>query len=415
MNALFSLGLILLFALLAGHLVKQVRVPEVTGYILAGVVVGPSVLGWLDHANLAALSVFSEVVLGLILFSIGSVFEFGRVRSLGPAVLRVTAAESLAASLLVFSAMLALGQDWRPALLLGAIAMETAAASTLMVIKECNASGPLSDTLLGIIGLNNVFCLVAFSAAGSIVDFSNQLNAGPFLETFYRSAFPLFWQLAGSAALGYLVGVLLSSWASKVAEHGEALILLIGCVLLCVGAALVLELSPLVASLSVGATMANLSANSRRMFQAISRTDPPLYAIFFVIAGADLNLGLLKTMGALGLVYICCRAGGKFLGAKLGARHAGLQLPVRRYLGYSLMSHAGLAVGLTLTVGRRFPDLAPVVATVVLAAVAVYEVVGPLGARIAIVRAGEARRRQSEPGGAAQALEQEAWAPAQAE
>ncbi len=393
MNELASLGLILLFALLAGHLVKFARIPEVTGYILAGVAVGPSVLGWVSHENLAALNIFSEVALGLILFSIGSVFEFERVRAVGPAVLRITVTESAMAAAIVTLGSLLLGQPWQVALLLGAIAVETAAASTLMVIRECNAQGPLSESLIGTIGINNVLCLTGFYVVAAAVDFGANLNHGSILRVLYESAFPLVWQLVGSVALGYLIGVLIASWATKVQEHGEMLILLTGCVLLCVGVALLLELSSLVASLAVGATMVNLSQNSRRLFQALSHSDPPFYAIFFVIAGADLNLSLLGTMGMLGVVYVVGRAAGKFIGSRLGARRTNLPQQVRQLLGFGLMSQAGLAVGLALTITRRFPELAPSVVTVVLAAVAVNEMIGPLSARLAIIRSGEARPR----------------------
>ena len=398
MNELSSLGLILLFALLAGHLVKFLRIPEVTGYILAGVAVGPSVLGWVTHDNLAALSVFSEVALGLILFSIGSVFEFGRMRSAGRAVLRVTLAESLLAASAVAGVMLLLGQSWQVALLLGAIAMETAAASTLMVVRESNASGPLSDTLVAIIGVNNILCLMAFYLVAAGLDLGTHLSGnGGTAAAVYRALFPLFWQVVGSAALGYLAGLLIASWAPKIVEEGEMMILLTGCVLLCVGVSALLDLSSLIASLAVGATMANLSAQSRRLFQALSRSDPPFFAIFFVLAGADLNLSLLKTMGVLGVAYVVCRAGGKFLGARLGARRTALPEHVRGLLGFGLMSQAGLAVGLTLAINRRFPDFAPPVVTVVLAAVAIYEMVGPVSARLAIIKSGEARPRKAEP------------------
>jgi Kef-type K+ transport system membrane component KefB len=391
MNELSSLGLILLLALLAGHLVKFARIPEVTGYILAGIAVGPSVLGWVSHENLAALNVFSEVALGLILFSIGSVFEFSRVRAIGRAVLRITAAESLLAAALVTLGLLALGQPWQIAALLGAVAVETAAASTLMVVRECNAKGPLSEVLIGAIGLNNIFCLTAFYLVAAVLDFHSHVGAGSAGVTLFEAAFPLAWQLIGSAGLGYLIGLLIAAWAVKVQEHGEMLILLTGCVLLCVGVSVLLDLSALVASLSVGATMVNLSPHSRQLFQALSKTDPPFYAIFFVIAGADLNLALLQSVGLVGAVYVVGRAAGKLVGARLGARGTELPQHVKRLLGFGLMSQAGLAVGLALTISRRFPELAPPVVTVVLSAVAINEMIGPLSARLAIDRSGESR------------------------
>jgi len=396
MNELSSLGLILLFALAAGHLVKFLRVPEVTGYILAGVAVGPSGLGWVSHENLAALEIFSEVALGLILFSIGSIFEVHRVRSAGPAVLKVTVAESVLAALLVSSAMLMLGQIWQVALILGAIAMATAPASTLMVVREQDASGPMTDTLVGVIGVNNILCLTAYALAGTIIDLSTVESGGELLSTLYTSGYMMVWQQLGSTALGFLIGLLLAAWATRVTEHGEVLILFIGCVLLCVGAAMVLELSTLIASLAVGATMANLSAHTRRILSTIGRTDPPFYAIFFVIAGAGLDLSLIGSLGVLGLVYVVARAAGKIVGARVGAQKAGLAPVVQQYLGLGLMAQAGLAIGLMMAVGNRYPDLAPAVNTVVLAAVTISEIIGPIAARIAIDRSGESRARDLE-------------------
>jgi Kef-type K+ transport system membrane component KefB len=398
MNELASLGLILLVALLAGHLAKFVRLPEVVGYLAVGVVVGPSVMGWVSQENLTTLSVFSQVALGLILFSVGSIFDLERVRTVGLGVLRVTLAESLLAALLVCAAMLALGQSWQSSLLLGAIAMATAPASTLMVIRECNASGPLTETLLGVIGVNNILCLTAFATVAGVIDLRSNLGGeGEFFQALYRSLYPLVWQLIGSVALGFLVGLLLASWATRVNEHGELLILLTGCVLLCVGVALLLELSTLLASLAVGATMANLSADSRRLFHALASSDPPFYAIFFVIAGADLNLALLKTIGALGVVYVLARVTGKFIGAKFGARREGMEDVVQRLLGFGLIAQAGLALGLVVTINRRYPELAPGVATVVLAAVALSELIGPIAIRLAIVRSGEAHPHSRKP------------------
>lgn len=168
------------------------------------------------------------------------------------------------------------------------------------------------------------------------------------------------------------------------------LILLAGAILFCVGVSRALNLSPLVTSLAVGATMVNLADRSRRLFGALSNTDPPFYAIFFVIAGAELDVGRIPAMGALGVVYILGRAAGKFTGARIAAGRLGLELSVRRFLGFALQAQAGLAVGLTLAVNARYPQLAPVITTVVLASVALFEMVGPASTRFALVRAGEA-------------------------
>jgi Kef-type K+ transport system membrane component KefB len=392
MNELSSLGLILLLALGAGHLVKFARVPEVSGYIVAGVVLGPSMLGWVSQQNLSALEILSEVALGLILFSVGTVFELGRFRRVGRQVVLLTLAESALAALIVVSGMLLLGQRWETAFLLGAIAVATAPASTLMVIRENDSAGPLTDSLLAIIALNNIYCIVAYSLVGAVIDLASGLgSAAGLLHALYVALYPLLWQLAGSVALGFLVGLLLAAWAGKVKETGETLILMGGSILLCVGLARVLELSPLVASMAVGATMVNVTERGRPLFDTLSRADPPFYAIFFVLAGADLDLGLVASLGLAGVVYLLGRAGGKLLGARLGARWLGMQPAVQRFLGLALMAQAGLAVGLVIATEHRFPQLGPAVTTIVLASVVVYEMVGPLGTRFALVHAGEAR------------------------
>jgi Kef-type K+ transport system membrane component KefB len=396
MNELFSLGIILLLALLAGHLVKFFRIPEVSGYIVAGVMLGPSVLGWISHENLNTLSIFSEVTLGLILFSVGSVFEFSRIRTVGRQLLSLTLIESCLAFVLVTAGAILNGAPWQVALLLGAISMETAVASTLMVMRESNASGPLSDTLMGVIATNNVLCLVAFSLVATLIEITGilQTESTSIWLSLYLSIYPLLWQLVGSVALGYLIGLLLATWGSQVVEHGESLILLVGCVLLCVGVAIWLELSPLLASLAVGATMVNLSTRSRSLFQALEQTDPPLYAIFFVIAGADLDISLLSSIGVLGLIYMGCRMVGKFIGTSVGSRLVGFGGKIPTWLGFGMMTQAGLAIGLTLSVSRRFPEFSTVITAVILSSIIVFELIGPIATKLAISRAGETHQEK---------------------
>ena len=172
-------------------------------------------------------------------------------------------------------------------------------------------------------------------------------------------------------------------------EKGETLILLTGCVLLCVGVSHVLGLSPLIASLGVGATMVNLSAESRRLFQALGQTDPPLYAIFFVIAGADLNIKLLTTIGVLGAIYVAVVWVGSLQdrGWLRGKRICRRQC--ERVSDWRCCRRQVWRFGLTITIGHRYPEIAPVVNTIVLASVVIFELIGPLSAKMALARSGE--------------------------
>ena len=391
MNQLSSIALILLLSLLAGHLVKFLRIPEVTGYIIAGIVVGPSVLGWINDQNLASLSIFSEVALALILFSIGSIFEFRRFREVGRLIVMITVTECASVVALVSGAALYLGQRWEIALLLGTVAMETGAASTLMVLREYNAEGSLTQVITGAIAINNLVCLTCFLLVTSGLQVAGRLGMGG--GSIYATLYSVVWQLIGSAALGYLVGLLLAGWSTRVIEHGETLILLIGCVLLCAGLALFLNLSILVVSLVLGATTANLSAHTGRLAMVQSRTDPPFYAVFFVIAGAHLQLGLLRSLGLLGLAYIVARAIGKLIGTYFGSLLARSTKQVRRQLGPAVLAHAGLAIGLVLSLVRRYPQLDAELTVVVLGGILVFEILGPISVRKVILRAGESHAR----------------------
>lgn len=391
MNELSSLGLILLLALAAGHLVRVLRIPEVTGYLLAGIALGPSMLGWVSHENIQALEALSEVALGLILFSIGSVFEFNLIRRIGWSIVRLTLAESMLAALLVLAGMFLVGQPWQVALLLAAVSIATAPASTLMVMRECNARGPLTNTLLGIIAINNIVCLIAYLLSAALLTVVTDWGQQGVVMSLVLAGYPLVWQLAGSVALGFLAGLMLAGWARHVTETGEMLILLAGSILLGVGVARILDLSPLIASLAVGATMVNLSGRSRRLFKTLEGTDPPFYAIFFVLAGADLDVERLMEMGVVGMVYVLARASGKLGGAWLGSRRLGMKTPVQRFLGFGLLTQAGLAVGLVMTIGRQMPEHYPAISTIVLSAVVLYEMIGPISAKFAIVQSGEAR------------------------
>jgi Kef-type K+ transport system membrane component KefB len=390
MDPLFAIGLILVFALLAGQLVRVLQVPEVTAYILVGVALGPSVLAWISAKNVASLHVMSEVALGLILFSVGSVFSLSHFRHIGRRIVLLTLVESAATGVLVFATALFFGQSWQLAALLGTASMSTAPAATLMVLRECNSRGPLTDTVRGAVAVNKVVVLATFTLVVALVRLT-QPNDGSILTLLYESGFTLVWELLGSVALGFLVGLLLASWCSRIKDYGEVQMLLAGCILLCVGASLLLGLSPLLASLAVGATMVNLTPTSQRLTAALSRLDPPFYAIFFVVAGADLDVGKIRTLGALGGAYILARAIGKFFGARLGARLAGFEPVQQRAIGLALLAQADLALGLSLDVARRFPEYAVTMSTVILGAVCVFEVLGPVATRYAVIASGEAR------------------------
>jgi Kef-type K+ transport system membrane component KefB len=390
MNEILSVGLILMCALVAGHLAQLVRVPEVTGYLLVGVIIGPASLDFITHDNVTALGFLSDVALGLILFNIGSIFEASNFRLVGRGVVRITLWEATAAFVLVAFAMIAGGLAWPLALLIGVVAMETAPATTLMVLNEYDARGPMTDRLKAMVALNNVYVLVTFGVVSALLLFGETAGSGV-LSTGYRAAHGLLWTTLGSAALGVLLGLVVDAWAARAKESGEAMILSIGAVLICVGASRWLGLSPLISTLALGATVANASAQGDRLLRALGRADPPLYAAFFVLAGAELVPSSVLGLGLIGVLYVLARAIGKVGGARIGVRGTDLPPLVQRQLGLCLLSSSSLAVGLTIQIRTAFPAYAATVTGIVLAAVVIFEVIGPLLARRALFATEEAK------------------------
>jgi Kef-type K+ transport system membrane component KefB len=390
MNEILSVGLILLSAVIAGHLAQLVRVPEVTGYLLIGVVIGPAALDLITHDNITTLGFLSEVALGLILFNIGSIFEADNFRAVGRAVMRITLWEGTLAFVLVTAALLISGITPPIALLLGVVAMETAPATTLMVLNEYDARGPMTDRLRALVALNNMYVLIAFGivTAGLVLVLPSE---GGTLNAAYRAVHGLLWTTFGSIALGVVLGLAMDLLAARAKESGEAMILSIGVVLVAVGASRWLGVSPLFATLALGATIANASSRGDRMLHALGRADPPLYAAFFVLAGAELQPASVLGLGAVGLAYTVARATGKIVGTRIGLRGQDVPDDVRRHLGLCLVSSSSLAVGLTIQIRTAFPAYAATVTGIVLAAVVIFEIIGPLLTRRALIATGEAK------------------------
>lgn len=390
MNELLSIGLILMAALTAGHLAQVIRLPEVTGYLAVGMLIGPAALDLITHDNLTALGILSEVALGLILFNIGAIFEASTFRRLGPGVVRITLWEASLAFVIVTIGLLLCGLEWPIAVLLGVVAMETAPATTLMVLNEYDAEGPMTERLLALLALNNTYVLIMFGAISAALTLAGGSEAG-WLFSGYRAVHGLAWTILGSIALGALVGVATDLWASRVKESGEAMILAAGVVLLTVGASRWLGVSPLISTLSLGAMVANGSRHGDQLLRALRRADPPLYAAFFVLAGAELVPGSLLTLGAAGLTYTIGRAVGKTAGARIALGNQQVPPRVRQQLGLGLLTSSSLAVGLTIQIRATFPQYAATVTGIVLAAVLIFEIVGPLLLRRALMITGEAK------------------------
>ena len=397
-----ALGLALIVGHFVGRLATRFRAPAVVGYILTGVLFGRSVLDIISAASAESLGMVASLGLGVVAFMIGSELSRKTLRGLGLGMIVIMVSESLCAFFCVGVAVWALSAWQLPAglalagaLIFGAMAPASAPAGTVAVIQEYRAKGPVTSLLLAVVGLDDGFAIMlyAFAAAlakmllgGGKVSFA-ALVSGPLVE------------ILGGIVLGVVLGGALCLIARTTRDRGATLTLTLGAILVTTGLAQALHLSLILANLCVGAVMVNaLPRDTERAYASLGRITHPLFVLFFVVAGAHLDLGLLAKLSLLGPVYIVCRAAGLIGGAYVGATVAKAGPTVRRYLGLGILSQAGVAIGLALTVAHEFSDpaygdlgseLARLTINTIAATTIVFEVVGPITTKIALVKAGE--------------------------
>ncbi len=384
---LLSVGMVILLGLLGGKLSHRFKIPRVTGYMLTGLIFGPSVLGMISSSTLLQINMINEIALGMILFAIGGEIELHHLRSMGKKVIFVALAESFGAFILVFLVSMLLTGDAGLALLLGSISMATAPGVTLLVTREYRARGPLTDTLLTVVALNNIICLIVFRISFAIFSFS---TGEPILSTLLL----LGKELVFAIVLGAAVGAVITFWEQWIDDLSELLLVIVGGLLCGIGLAKTIGISPLMVCLIIGAVTNNLSMMHRLVYAELRQTEMPFYIAFFVLSGASLHLGGLAYLGILGIAYLLARPAGKFIGSYLATKRYGAEPVVRKYLGMGLIPQAGVAIGMTMTVAEARPEMGYIIGTVVLSSVIVYEGIGPFLTEMALARAGEIKLQE---------------------
>jgi len=379
---LLSVGMVILLGLLGGKLSHRFKIPSVTGYMLAGLVFGPSVLGLISTSALEDIHIINDIALGLILFAIGGEIELQHLKAMGKKVIMIALAESLGAFSLVLLVSFAITGDLGLSILLGSVSMATAPGVTLLVVREYRTRGPLTDTLLAVVALNNILCLVFFRLFFS---FYSLAHAEPLLTTILD----LLKELIGSIVIGGAVAAMITFWEQKIDDLSELLLVIIGGLLLAIGMAKTIGISHLMVCLIIGAVTNNLSMMHRLVYAELRQTEMPFYIAFFVLSGASLHLGALPHLGLLGIAYLVTRPMGKYIGSYIAARKYQAGPQIARNLGMTLIPQAGVAIGMVITVTEKHPQLGHLMATVVLSSVIIYEGFGPYLTKLALFKAKE--------------------------
>ncbi|MFH1888462.1 MAG: cation:proton antiporter [Candidatus Omnitrophota bacterium] len=386
MNTILGLGFILFAGLLSAKAIKKIKFPAVTAYLILGIVIGPSLFGLVPEGILGSSGLISNIVLGIIAFGIGQNFSRYNLRRIGRVVLWISILEASCAWILVTCIFyFLLRQPFYLSLIFGSIASATAPAATVMVIREYRAKGNFTDTLLGVVAIDDAWCLIIFAISLAISQaICVHMVATSFLvKVFLQSLMSIF----GAFILGAFSASVLSISYRFMRTPTELLILTLGLVFLNIGIAIWLHLSVLLSSMFLGTVLVNINRYSFKFFDSLKMIDSPLFLLFFVLAGANLEMAILGSISMLGLSYLVFRVAGKIIGTGLGARIAHASSSVKRYLGLGLTPQAGVALGCALIAKNDFPQAGNMIFTTIVATTVLYELVGPLLTKYALIKA----------------------------
>jgi Kef-type K+ transport system membrane component KefB len=396
-HMLFTLGMLLVFGYLIGKLAGRFRLPEITGFIIAGLLMGDSAAGIVPHHMGESLQIITEVALGLIALTIGGEFYWVKLKRVGKEVVIITLVQLMLSFAAVTLGMSLLGIALPYALMLGAIASATAPAATVAIVQSLRASGLFVDYLYGVVALDDAGAVILFGvvfamAAGLLGVAGSDHGAGIVI-------LHAFGEVLFSLAVGALVGLIIHRLTRKKSSN-EIMIVSLGFVFLATAAAIVFHLSPLLTNMAAGALIINLSPSNHRLFRILEPLTPPIYALFFVIAGTELQPGILmqREILILGGAYILFRAAGKYSGVYLGSVAGGVRGTIRTYLGFCMLPQAGVAIGLVLMIqASPLAALLPpeevyiidTMVNIILLSVFINELIGPPISRYALIRGNE--------------------------
>jgi Kef-type K+ transport system membrane component KefB len=400
-HIVFNVGLLLIFGYAFGKLAEKIKLPSITGYIVSGLLLGESFLNLVSKDMHLTLNSITEVALSLIALTIGAEFRISKLKRAGVKIIVLTIFEAVFAFVFVTFVLTAIGLNIKYSLILGAISAATAPAATVVIIKELRARGPFIDYLYGIVAFDDAVCVILFSIIFSII--SPLLTASGIGSSQTGLMYGILHagkDLLFSFIIGFLGATALHSMIRTKYKLNEILIISIAIIFLCTAFALVFKVSPLIANMVFGTVLVNLSNKNKKVFSVLEPITPPLFALFFILAGLELNVSVL-TKGLVVLyaaIYILGRFGGKLVGINLASRIINAPLKVKKYVGLCLFPQAGVAIGLVLFVKTSpvLTNAAPQVLNsldfilnVVLVSVFINELVGPSISRYGIIKGAE--------------------------
>jgi Kef-type K+ transport system membrane component KefB len=389
-NFLLLIGIAIGLGLLIGKGTFLLKVTGVIGYIIAGIIIGPSILNWVQLTPIESETI-TNFALSIVAFIIGGELTLRLLRSMGKGIIAIIIGESLGAFFIVFLGVYLLTGNLIISIIFAALAPASAPAGTVAVIHEYRAKGKLTDSILAVVGFDDGFAILIYAFAMAFVVLL--LSSGMF--SFTNIIITPLLEIIGAILLGVVIGLGFAFLLKRIVSREEIIALSLTSVLLTGGIAVQLGLSLILSCMVLGMVIINLyPQDNKPVFENIKSITLPIYILFFVVAGLNMDVGLLSGIGLLGVVYIICRTFGLIGGSYISAALVKTEKTIKNNLGLAILSQAGVAIGLSLVAAHKLatlghPEFGSMIITTIAATTVVFAIIGPIGVRIAITRAKE--------------------------
>ncbi len=424
-QALLLLGVVTIIGFYFGGLARRLNLPSIIGFMVLGVLLGPSALGLFHGAhngepgNIGGFSFITEIALGFVAFTIGAELSLHSLRQLGGGIVSIILFESFAAFFVVMLVVYLITRSWPLALLFGAVAPASAPAGTVAVIQECRAKGSLTKALYAVVGFDDGLAILIFGFAAALAKMIllANLKVSGSSESILAAMKEPALEILGSIVIGTILGFIFCQLVRRLQQPRDMLVMVFGTVLVATGISIYFHLSLILTNMVIGFVLVNTRRQAlvRRVAAPMQEILPLLFVLFFCLAGAHLEIADLPKLGVIGIAYILARTTGLMGGARIGAMIGRVEDKIKKYVGMGILSQAGVAIGLSLIIQKDFGELArnPQVAaavkalpageklmgdplamgaaliTTITATCIVFEVVGPILTKIALRKAGE--------------------------
>ncbi len=404
-----ALGYVLLTAFFAGRIFKSLHLPKLTGYLAAGILVGPALLGFVSESMIQRLEIVNGMAIALIALTAGSELELAAMRPLARTIGWISLVGVIGTAGLLsittfvlrpwlpFMASMSWGEALAVSLVIGVVTAAQSPAVVVALRDEMEADGPIARTVLGVVVLADLVVILLFAMASSIA--KGVLGGSADVRSTIAA---LAWELPGSLVIGVLIGAVLSAYLRWVKESRELFVITAAFVIAEVGARV--HLDPLLIALAAGILIRNATRQGEVLHKCIETSSLPVYVVFFAVAGASIHLDALAMVGIPAAIFVLVRAAGLLGGSRWGAHLANAPPAVQKWAGFGLLPQAGLALALSLLFTRTFPEFGAEARALTLGIVAINELIAPVLYRVALVRSGEAGARQPQPPPASEAV-----------